>query len=100
GNRRRAAHEPAAAEIGVDPAKMREQVEAGAFRDAVARGIAEAHEIGIHAVPTYLFLRDGQPQLAIQGAQEWEVFQGAAAARLVGAAAPRSGDVQAERSEV
>jgi predicted DsbA family dithiol-disulfide isomerase len=70
--------ESAAKEIGVDAAAMREQVEAGAFREAVEKGIADAHRIGIHAVPTYLFMRGDEPLFAIQGAQEWDMFQRAA----------------------
>jgi predicted DsbA family dithiol-disulfide isomerase len=70
--------ESAALEIGADPIAMRTEVESGAFDDALEQRIEAAHQMGVHAVPTYAFFRDGEPVFAIQGAQEWSVFQRAA----------------------
>ena len=70
--------EAAAADIGVDGAAMREAVEAGALADRVDAGLAAAHRLAVHAVPTYVFFDGDRPVGAIQGAQEYEVFERAA----------------------
>ena len=75
--------EDAARQAGLDPAAMRAEVEAGARRDEVDRRVAAAHELGIHAVPTFVIA----DRLAIQGAQPLEVFE--RAMQRVGAT-PRS----------
>ena len=61
----------AAVEIGLDPDALQAALEAGTFRPAVEAAVREAGELGIHAVPTFLF--DGK--LAVQGAQELPVFR-------------------------
>lgn len=60
----------AAEEAGLDAADMRREVDAGAFRAALDQAIAEAREIGVSAVPTYVL--DGR--YAIVGAQPIEAF--------------------------
>ena len=70
--------EAAAAEVGVDGAAMRGAVEAGALQARVDEGIAAAHRLGVHAVPTYVFFEGERPVGAIQGAQEYSVFERAA----------------------
>jgi predicted DsbA family dithiol-disulfide isomerase len=70
--------EAAANDVGVDGKAMRAQAEAGAFNAALERRIAQARALGINAVPTYVFLEDGEPAFGIQGAQDWSVFQRAA----------------------
>lgn len=71
--------EAAANDIGVDGVAMREAVEQGALEQQVDEGIAKAHQLGVHAVPTYVFFDGDRPIGAIQGAQEYAVFQRAAA---------------------
>ncbi len=61
----------AADEAGLDPDALQRAIEAGTYRAAVEASVREAHELGIHAVPTFVF--DGQ--LAVQGAQELPVFR-------------------------
>ena len=73
----------AAEEVGLDPDELERAIEAGTYRPAVEESVREAHELGIHAVPTFIF--DGR--LAVQGAQELPVFQ--RAMRELGVA-PRS----------
>lgn len=73
----------AAEEVGLDPDELQRAIEAGTHRPAVEESVREASELGIHAVPTFIF--DGR--LAVQGAQELPVFQ--QAMRELGAA-PRS----------
>jgi len=63
----------AAPHAGLDARRMREAVEAGAFRGAVDDRVSAAHELGIHAVPTFLL----DDRLAIQGAQTLDVFRAA-----------------------
>jgi predicted DsbA family dithiol-disulfide isomerase len=63
--------EAAAVAAGLDPAAMRAGVDAGTFRDAVTERIAAAHELGIHAVPTFVIAN----RVTIQGAQTLEVFE-------------------------
>ncbi len=60
----------AATEVGLDATEMRRQVGAGAFRIALDESIAEARDIGVTAVPTYVL--DGR--YAIVGAQPIEAF--------------------------
>jgi predicted DsbA family dithiol-disulfide isomerase len=63
----------AAAEAGLDPDELQKAIEEARFRTAVEGGVREAHELGIRAVPTFIF--DGK--LAVQGAQELPVFRSA-----------------------
>lgn len=68
----------AAADVGLDGKAMRDAVDNGTFEAQIDESIARANEMGIHAVPTYVFFRGDEPVGAIQGAQEYEVFQRAA----------------------
>jgi len=61
----------AAVKAGLDPDQMQREIEQGTFKPIVEEGIREAHEIGIHAVPTFIF----DDRLAVQGAQELPVFR-------------------------
>jgi predicted DsbA family dithiol-disulfide isomerase len=61
----------AAREAGVDAGAMRAEVETGALRAEVDRRLEAAHELGIHAVPTFAIAN----RYAIQGAQTAEVFE-------------------------
>ena len=70
--------EAAAKDIGADAAAMREAVENGGLEQQVDDGIRAAHQMGIHAVPTYVFFDQDRPLGGIQGAQEYEVFDRAA----------------------
>ena len=70
--------EAAANDIGVDGAKLREAVEQGTFEPKIDEGIEAAHRLGVHAVPTYVFFDGERPLGAIQGAQEYAVFERAA----------------------
>ena len=63
--------EAAATAVGLVAATMRAQVEASQWKTAVDERVAAAHEIGIHAVPTFLF----DERLAVQGAQPLDVFE-------------------------
>jgi predicted DsbA family dithiol-disulfide isomerase len=76
--------EAAAREAGLDAASMRAEVETDALRDEVDRQLAAAHELGIHAVPTFLVA----DRFAVQGAQTAEVFE--QAMQRAGAAPRRS----------
>jgi len=71
--------EAAARDAGVDPAGLREAVESGTYAQRIDDGMRAAHAMGIHAVPTYVFFDGDRPIGAIQGAQEYAVFQRAAA---------------------
>lgn len=70
--------EAAANDAGVDGAEMVKQVQAGAFKQVLERRVEQAYALGVTAVPTYVFLQDGEPAFGIQGAQDWTVFQRAA----------------------
>ena len=50
---------------------MRAAVEAGAYKTAVDERVVAAHELGIHAVPTFLFA----DKFLVQGAQTLETFE-------------------------
>ena len=63
----------AAEEAGLEPDELQRAIEAGTYRPAVEASIREAHELGIHAVPTFVFAN----RLAIQGAHELPVFRSA-----------------------
>jgi len=63
--------EAAATEAGIDPAAMHAQVEAGVFKAAVDERVAAAHEVGIHAVPTFVF----GDKFVVQGAQTVDVLE-------------------------
>lgn len=60
----------AAVEAGLDPDELQRAIEAETFRAAVEASVREADELGIHAVPTFVF----DDRLAVQGAQELPVF--------------------------
>jgi len=61
----------AAADAGLNPGELQAAIEAGTYRGAVEQGVQEAHELGIHAVPTFVF----EDQFAVEGAQELPVFR-------------------------
>jgi predicted DsbA family dithiol-disulfide isomerase len=61
----------AAAIAGIDAAAMKSAVESGALRSAVDQRVAAAHELGVHAVPTFLVA----DRLVIQGAQTADAFR-------------------------
>lgn len=61
----------AAAEAGLDPDALQKAIEEGRYRLAVEEALREAQEMGIHAVPTFVF----DDQFALQGAQEYPVFK-------------------------
>jgi predicted DsbA family dithiol-disulfide isomerase len=65
----------AAVEVGMDADAMQRETEAGNYRAAVDRQIAEARALGITGVPAYIF----DDQYAVVGAQPYEVFQQAMA---------------------
>ena len=61
----------AAKEAGLDPDELQREIDDGNWRDAVEAGVREAQEMGIHAVPTFVF----DDRFAVQGAQELPVFR-------------------------
>jgi predicted DsbA family dithiol-disulfide isomerase len=63
--------ETAAREAGLDATAMRAEVEAGAFARAVAVRVTAAHELGIHAVPTFVIA----DRFVVEGAQTLDVFE-------------------------
>ena len=81
--------EEAARKAALDPAAMRAAVEAGAWKAAVDARVAAAHELGIHAVPTFVIERLRTPfgsaarpggagacdRFVVQGAQTLDVFE-------------------------
>ncbi|MBL8957356.1 MAG: DsbA family protein [Myxococcaceae bacterium] len=71
--------EGAAKDAGLDTRGLREAVENDTFEQTIDDSIAKAHAMGIHAVPTYVFFDGEKPIGAIQGAQEYAVFERAAA---------------------
>ena len=70
--------EGAARDAGLDGSGLREAVHGSGLLQRVEEGIAAAHQLGVHAVPTYVFFDGERPVGAIQGAQEYEVFERAA----------------------
>ena len=60
----------AAQETGLDPEEMERQVASGKYTAAVEEQIAEAQDVGITGVPTYIL----DDKYAIVGAQPYEVF--------------------------
>ena len=64
-----------ASNAGLDAAAMRVEVEAGAFAQPVEERIEAAHEVGIHAVPTFIIGN----RFIVQGAQSVDVFEQALA---------------------
>ncbi len=77
----------AAVEVGLDADDLERAIASGAFRPAVEAAVSEARELGIHAVPTFVF--DGK--LAVEGAHELPVFR-AAMQRLGVTAKPRASE--------
>jgi predicted DsbA family dithiol-disulfide isomerase len=63
----------AAADAGLNPGELQSALESGTYRKAVEQGVQEAHDLGIGAVPTFLF----EDRFAVQGAQELPVFRAA-----------------------
>lgn len=63
----------AAEEAGLDPDETQRAVEEGRYKAVVEDAVRQAHELGIHAVPTFV-LAD---RLVIQGAQTYPVFKNA-----------------------
>lgn len=63
--------EAAATEAELDAPAMREAVEAGRWKEAVDERVAEARELGIDAVPTFVFA----DRFAVQGAQTLDVLE-------------------------
>jgi predicted DsbA family dithiol-disulfide isomerase len=61
----------AAAEAGLDPDAMQQEVQSGKYTDEVARQVREAYRLGITGVPTYVI----NDRYAIVGAQPYQVFQ-------------------------
>ncbi len=63
----------AATDAGLDPDQLVRALESGTYRAAVEQGVREAQEIGIGAVPTFIF----NDAFAIQGAEEQPAFRAA-----------------------
>ncbi len=61
----------AAEEVGLDAGAMQDAVESGKYQAAVEEQIAEAHQLGITGVPTYIF----NDKYAVVGAHPYEVFE-------------------------
>jgi predicted DsbA family dithiol-disulfide isomerase len=61
----------AAVKAGVDPDEMQREIEKGTFKAIVEDAVRDAHDLGIHAVPTFIF----DDQFAVQGAQEFPIFR-------------------------
>ena len=61
-----------AADVGLDGGRVRTMLESDEGGDEVRHGLAEAHEIGINAVPTFVF--DGR--YAVVGAHEAPTLRG------------------------
>ncbi len=69
---------------GLDASAMRDEVSNGAWKTAVDERVQAAHDIGIHAVPTFLFA----DKFIVQGAQTLDVLEKVMA--RVETSAPRS----------
>lgn len=63
--------EELATAAGLDAAAMREEVTAGNWKSAVDERVDAAHQIGINAVPTFLFA----DKFIVQGAQTLDVLE-------------------------
>jgi predicted DsbA family dithiol-disulfide isomerase len=61
----------AAVDAGLDSDELQAAIESGTYKPAVEQAVAEAQEMGVHAVPTFVF----DDKLAVQGAQELPVFR-------------------------
>ena len=61
----------AAVEAGLDPDELQRELLDETYKGAVEQGVREAQELGIHAVPTFVF----DERFAVQGAQELPVFR-------------------------
>lgn len=59
-----------AASVGIDADALRAALDAGTYRQQVDDGLDWSHEMGVTAVPTFVF--DGQ--YGIVGAQDYDVF--------------------------
>jgi predicted DsbA family dithiol-disulfide isomerase len=57
--------------VGLDGAAMREGVDAGTWRAAFETRVAEAHAIGVDAVPTFVIA----DRFVVEGAQPAQVFR-------------------------
>lgn len=56
---------------GLDAVAMRDEVTAGTWKTAVDERVQGAHDIGVHAVPTFLFAE----KFIVQGAQTLDVLE-------------------------
>ena len=56
---------------GLDAITMRDEVSSGAWKTAVDERVQGAHDLGIHAVPTFLFA----DKFVVQGAQTLDVLE-------------------------
>lgn len=56
---------------GLDGAALRQALEAGTYREAVAETIRWTREVGVSGVPTYVFAE----KYAVVGAQDYDVFE-------------------------
>lgn len=56
---------------GLDAIAMRDEVSSGAWKTAVDERVQGAHDLGIHAVPTFLFA----DKFIVQGAQTLDVLE-------------------------
>jgi len=61
----------AAAEVRLDPEALAADLATAAHRPTVERELREAHELGVDAVPTFVF----DERLMVEGAQELPVFR-------------------------
>lgn len=61
----------AAQDAGLDGEELQREVESGAWKKPMEDGLAAAHELGVHAVPTFIV----GDRFVIQGAQEGRAFE-------------------------
>jgi predicted DsbA family dithiol-disulfide isomerase len=60
-----------ALEVGLDPAQLKAEVEAGRWRASVEDSLAQAAAAGVNAVPTFII----GAQFVVRGAQSADVFR-------------------------
>ena len=63
--------EACATRAEIDPTAMRAEVEAGMWKAAVDERVEAGHDIGVHAVPTFVIAE----RFMVQGAQTADVFE-------------------------
>ncbi len=61
----------AAAEVGLNPDFMQQEIEQGTYRETVDRQVGEAWALGITGVPAFIF----DERYVLMGAQPYDVFQ-------------------------